>query len=273
MMKKAMKNIRAIILAAGSGTRLLPHTADKPKCMIELDGQTILQRQIEVLNSHGIEEIGIVCGHRANAIPDDYGLIKFQNRNYDKTNMLASLIVARDWIEEKNYDLIIAYGDIVYSNKVLSKLLNNHGSSVSIISDKNWQKYWQIRMENPLTDVESFKVDHNNHILELGKKPKTIMDVQGQYIGLQKWHSLYIKKIFSHYDALDQNLLYDNQPFRKMYMTTFIQTLINDGFIVKCVETKGGWLEFDTNTDYTIYKKMLKEGTLDQFYDTSENKK
>ncbi|MBK1652709.1 sugar phosphate nucleotidyltransferase [Halorhodospira halochloris] len=57
--------MRAIILAAGQGTRLRPLTDDRPKCMVELEGKPLLEHQLEVLRGAGIEDIHVVGGYRA----------------------------------------------------------------------------------------------------------------------------------------------------------------------------------------------------------------
>ena len=97
-----------IILAAGFGSRLLPLTKDKPKSLIEFDGKTLLERNIEIFKKHGINEITIVTGYKKekiNFMNVDY----IENKNFEHNSTLASLFYA---IEEiKNSTIILSIDD------------------------------------------------------------------------------------------------------------------------------------------------------------------
>jgi choline kinase len=123
---------------------------------------------------------------------------------------------------------------------------------VGVIVDKAWRKLWEQRMENPLYDAETLKVDKNNNILELGKKPKDYKEIEGQYIGLFKVSKQAWPKIISIYEGLDREKLYDGQSFDNMYMTSFIQLLIDTQFEVKAIDIKGDWIEIDEVSDLDI---------------------
>ena len=73
--------MKAIIIAAGMGSRLNPLTNDKPKCMLELNGKTLLQHQIRALREAGIDRVALVKGYKKEAIgyPD---LVYYFNDNY-----------------------------------------------------------------------------------------------------------------------------------------------------------------------------------------------
>ncbi len=260
---------RAVILAAGFGSRLMPHTEKKPKCMVEIAEKTILQRQTEVFKARNIEDIAIVTGHASTAVPRD-GYRIYENPEYATTNMVASLMKARDWIENGHGDVIISYGDIVFNSGVLDVLIQDSDSDAYVVSDNKWKKYWEMRMDNPLDDAETFRLDKNGFVTELGKKPKIPAEVQGQYIGLQRWSSNALAKIFAIYDSLDRNITYDGQSFDQMYMTSFIQTLINTGLLVKAVPIENGWLELDTVDDYKLYQDLINKNTMDDLYDINE---
>ena len=60
--------MRAIILAAGEGKRLRPYTNDKPKCMVEIDGNSLIDRQINILNANGIDDIIILGGYKSDML-------------------------------------------------------------------------------------------------------------------------------------------------------------------------------------------------------------
>ena len=85
--------MRAVILAAGEGTRLRPHTNDRPKCLVELAGRPLLAWQLDALHAAGVTDVTIVTGYRADQIT--VGTRRVHNDRYDDTNMVASLMCAR----------------------------------------------------------------------------------------------------------------------------------------------------------------------------------
>ena len=80
---------RAIILAAGQGLRLRPLTDDKPKCLVSLQGKTLLEHQVQALKSEGIQDIHVVGGYCFEKI-DSAGYKCSLNPQYKKTNMVIN---------------------------------------------------------------------------------------------------------------------------------------------------------------------------------------
>ncbi|MBI4947288.1 MAG: phosphocholine cytidylyltransferase family protein [Bacteroidetes bacterium] len=245
--------MKAIILAAGRGTRLSPLTDTVPKCMVEYNGQTLVRKSLETLNCCGINEISIVGGYKIDVLQDHLLTQKikyYTNNEFAVTNMVYSLFCAEP---ELNDDVIISYSDIIYNKSVVLKLIADT-SPVSVVVDKKWMDLWKLRMENPLDDAESLKLDNQYNIIELGKKTNNYSDIQGQYIGLIKIRKKVLKKIIDFYHLLDKNRLYDGKDFNNMYMTTFLQRIIDQLLPVKAVLIEGGWLEIDAISDITAYQ-------------------
>ena len=155
--------------------------------------------------------------------------------------MLYSLFKLKRLFDGKN-DLIISYGDIIYKNRVLRKLINSR-EQISTVIDSNWYNYWKLRMENPLDDAESLKIDKNNYITDIGKKVKNLKDIKGQYIGLTKISKKISKKILKVW--IDMNNKKNKNKINNLYITDFLQILIKKKFKIKAVSVKRGWLEFD----------------------------
>ena len=102
--------MKAIILAAGQGTRLKKYTQNLPKGMLEFQGKTIIERQIEIYRNCGIENIIIVKGFAAEKI--NYENVTYSiNEDYENTNMVESLMTAKS---EFNEDIIVSYSDILF---------------------------------------------------------------------------------------------------------------------------------------------------------------
>ena len=148
--------IKAVILAAGEGKRLRPYTLNRPKCLTEIDGRSLLDHQLEVLRSRGIEEIVLIAGYRAEML--HYKATRLHlNPRFAETNMVWTLFCAE---EELDGDVILSYGDIIYSKDILEKLLASR-ADIAVVIDTEWKSYWQSRSSNPLADAESLKLDLN----------------------------------------------------------------------------------------------------------------
>lgn len=251
---------KAVILAAGFGSRLMPLTSDRPKGMVTLMNLPMLARQIAVLREGGVEDISIVGGYRAECL-DVLGLPVIANPAYDSTNMVESLMRARALFDGKD-DVIMAYGDIVYEPRVLSALLQACGEIV-VTADLGWQRLWSARMEDYASDVESFRLRADGSVAELGKRPGSLAEVEAQYIGLVRFPAACHASLLAFYDGLDRADRYDGQPFPKMYMTSFIQQLIDRGWNVRPALIENGWLEVDTVEDLRRYEALAATGQLD----------
>ncbi len=244
--------MKMIILAAGQGTRLRPLTNNKPKCMVEYNNKPIIDYIVETARSCSIYDIAVVDGYKKDILErylKDKKLTFYTNNKFDSTNMVSTLFCAREFMDE---DIIISYADIIYKKDVLEKLVNSK-EDFSVVVDKEWKKLWSIRMENPLEDAETLKVKNGN-IIELGKKPQNYSEIEGQYIGLIKVSKDIVNKVIDYYDSLDTNKLYDEKNFDNMYMTSFIQMIIDNLADVKPVYINGGWLEIDSVDDLNSYK-------------------
>ena len=262
---KRNNDMNAIILAAGKGERLRPLTNKIPKCMVKLFDKTILKYQIDVFRSCKINDITVVTGYEADKIKME-GVNFLHNQNYDTTNMVETLFCAKEKLTE---NVIISYGDIIFEKQVLQKLINSNWDS-SVIIDNQWKKYWQMRFENPLDDVESLRIDENGLITNIGMKVNSLEEIQGQYIGLMKFKNEGVKNLKKIYkksklkSVKGVNLLNQNIPFEKSYMTDLIQAMINEGVKINAVKITNGWLELDSIDDYNLYQEKNNEGTISE---------
>ena len=102
--------MKAIIIAAGRGKRMKDLTANSPKCLLEIDGKTIIQNALDHLRSLGVNDIAVVKGYLQDKIclPD---LTYYINDNYLQNNILTSLFYAE---KELNDEVIILYSDIIF---------------------------------------------------------------------------------------------------------------------------------------------------------------
>jgi len=222
--------------------------------MVSLGETPIIERLLDVLSKVKLTKILIVTGYRSEKLKNKLAGRDVQiihNPRFPTSNMVYSLFCAE---KEFNEDLIISYTDIVYSRAVLEKIYASE-SPLSIVIDQNWESYWKLRMDNPLDDVETLKIDQQGYIMELGKKTDNLADIEGQYIGLLKINHSLLPRVKNFYHSLDRKLIYDGQNFNNMYLTTFLQLLIDHGVKAKPVFINGGWVEIDSLNDLDIYNK------------------
>ena len=131
---------------------------------------------------------------------------------------------------------------------VLSSLIASE-APISVIVDLEWRNYWEARMDNPLEDAESLKMNDDGTIKELGKKASSFDDVEAQYTGLIKFSKGIMQKIREFYHSLDRSQLYEGRSFDQMYMTTFLQLLSTEVSPLVAVPIKNGWIEVDEPSD------------------------
>ena len=261
-----VRNLKSIILAAGQGNRLRPLTNEKPKCMVELFGKSLIEHQISAYTACDISDINVVTGFRSDSITIS-NVRYFKNEQYERTNMVESLFCAEEIL---NGDVIISYGDIIFEKNVLKQLIQSD-NDFSVIIDKNWKDYWSIRSKNPLVDLESLKLDSKDNIISIGQKVKKLEEIQGQYIGLMKFSGkgVNILKDFYHeckkISEKKPNPLNDSSPFEKSFMTDLLQGLINSNYQLRSVPIHGGWLELDTVEDFETYQRLFRNNTIKKF--------
>jgi len=245
--------MKAVILAAGQGTRMGSETEDKPKCMITYKGKPLINYTIETMRACGIDDIIIIDGYKSKVLQSylSNDNVRFiTNKEFYKTNMVYTLFCAESEMDD---DLIVSYSDIIYEKIVLNSLINNTNECVVTV-DKKWLELWNIRMEDPLSDAETMKINSYGYITEIGKKPKSYEEIEGQYIGLFKLSYSSLKTIIPFYHSLNKSVQYDGKDFNNMYMTSFIQLIIDNILPVTSQIINGGWLEFDKKEDLLRYE-------------------
>ena len=245
--------MRGLILAAGRGSRLGPLCEQRPKCLVELAGRPLLERQIEALRRGGVEQIGIVRGYCAERLEGRAPTL-FDNPRWAQTNMVMSLAAAAEWLRAG--PLIVSYGDIFFPAELARALAEAPGELV-IAYDCAWRSLWMRRFVDPLSDAETFRIDARGHLLEIGGRAAHIEEIQGQYMGLLKFTPAAWTVIETLLAALDP------QARDRLDMTALLRRLLADQRLsIATVATEGGWGEIDSPSDLALYEQMLRGGEL-----------
>ena len=246
MKSKIQSNkIIPIILAAGRGSRMQRLTLNQPKCLIEIKGKTLLMRQLEAIKKVGIKEVAIVTGYQSGRLKE-YGNLQFHNSRWARTNMVFSLKCAESWL--KAGPCIVSYSDIFYDPSAVGSLLACD-AGLAITYDKNWYKLWSRRFSDPLTDAETFSIDSRNKVIDIGRKPKSFKEVNGQFMGLLK----FTPKGWSTIRKLRKELFPTERD--QIDITSALNRIIeSDKTKVRGVKYEKSWGEIDTESDLSIYE-------------------
>lgn len=239
--------MKAIILAAGRGSRLQHLTDEKPKCLMPLGGRTLLEWQLAALQAAGIRDISIVTGYLAEMLEPFPGK-KIFNPLWEKSNMVWSLLCAE---KEFTEPVIVTYSDIVYREKVVQTLIDFDAAKDLVLTyDLEWQKLWESRFQDPLSDAESFKINSEGRMVEIGQKTQKLQDIQGQYMGLLR----FTPQAFTWFRDF-----VSRQPERvsKLDMTSVLSGLIQEGRPIFGVPIAGGWCEVDTPRDLEVASQLF----------------
>ncbi|MBU1180417.1 phosphocholine cytidylyltransferase family protein [Patescibacteria group bacterium] len=250
--------MKGIIIAAGLGSRLMPHTDTKPKCLLDVAGKTILDRMLDVFQKAGIENMAIVRGYKKEFI-NISDISYYENIDYRNNNILHSLFYAEEAMED---EFIFSYSDIIYGADVLKKLIDCP-ADIALVADYSWQGGYIGRDQHPITEAELVKAE-NYSVTRVGKDVVAPNEASGEFIGLGKFSkkgSEILKKEFyrlkDFYKTQADQKFQNAKFFRKAYMTDMFQELIDEGYDVNVVRIDGGWHEIDTPQDLERANKFF----------------
>jgi choline kinase len=249
-----------IILAAGQGTRLLPLTAERPKCMVPLAGRPLIEWQLGAARAAGADEIVLVTGYRADALALD-GVRTVHNPRFVSTNMVYSLWCARALLAGDC--VVVSYGDIVYEPSVLAALFAAR-APIAVAVDQDWLRYWRRRSPDPLADAETMRVQPDGRITSIGQRPRTLDEIEGQYIGLTRYDArgcaALTRALADEAEAFErgERALHASRDFAQLYMTDLLQSMAGSEPGVHAVPIHGRWLEIDTPADLALAESLVR---------------
>ena len=241
-----------LVLAAGQGTRLRPLTDERPKCMVEFRGRPIINYLLDACNNAGLNEIVVVTGYKREVIEahlHSRNIHFCHNPYFDRTNMVSTLFAAEEKLVQ---DVVVSYSDIIYGASVLQKIAEAK-SDISVVVDNRWRELWSMRMEDPLSDAESLKIE-NGRIVDIGRSGVNYKEIDGQFIGLVKFPLATMPTVRkTACELIGEDLMTPNN----VYMTDLIQALIKKGVVVKPIFIDGGWIEIDSSGDLDAYENSV----------------
>jgi len=256
---RGASDVRAVVIAAGSGKSLLPLTEDRPKCMLDIKGRTILERQIETLRACGIQEIAVVRGYRKETV-EAAGVRFYDNDAYDETGEVVSLFAAEPELTGR---VLFLYSDILFERALLDKVLRAEGDVV-IAVDRAWvdQRDRLLPLSKPFDLVvtsdppqpghRSLAEDCQDRLVRIGQRVPPDL-ATGEFIGLAAFSPRgvqLVREVWQRALTSPDAPFHEAEQVRRAAFTDLLQALVTAGHPVTCVSTWKGWLEVDTFEDY-----------------------
>ena len=249
--------MKAIILAAGKGSRLEKLTKDTPKGMLKIHNKTLIERQIEIYRNFGIKDITIITGYK-NEIIDFSGINYIKNQNFEITNMNESLFCASEKFSDS---VIISYTDIIFEQKIIQQMLES-SADISIAVNLNWKSNYEGRTLHPTSEAENVLIE-NDVVHKIKKNISENISNQkiGEYMGIMKLSKKGSKSMLQKYLDLKENHkgeFHNAKSLQTAYITDMLQEMIDSGFDVSPLIVDGDWYEIDTPQDLENVEKSLK---------------
>ena len=239
--------MKVIIIAAGTGARLGKEVSKLPKSLLEVNGQTILSRQISILKKIGIEEVVVITGQYAEKFPSiDVNYVN--DAKHNEHDILGSLLVAKDYIQG---NIVITYSDILFDENVLRQIIQQK-CDIGIAVDMDWKQAYEERTLHPLTEAENVLLDDNKNVLKTQKNIRSNTDMVGEFLGIIKLSSHGAKILTDKFEYLLANhtgTFHNAISLKKAYITDLIQELVNSKIVVTPMLISGKWCEIDTIQD------------------------
>lgn len=222
--------MKAVILAAGLGSRMLPHTESRPKCLLKVSGHSILQYQLAALRHCGISDVVIVLGHQGHRIREQVAVpaIFIENPEYASTGSSYSLWLARDLLRD---GFLYINSDLVFHPRMLETLLASPHPEAIIID----------RSVNLTGDMQKAEME-GGRILRMSKHMAPEL-AAAEVVGPAKFSADGAHLIFSYLDSLvarGERSRWAYEAFGELARDHPFMGVDNPG----CV-----WAEIDTPTD------------------------
>jgi choline kinase len=247
--------MRAVVIGAGRGSRLMPTTADAPKCFAEVSGRRLLDWAVDAFRHNGIDDITFIGGYRIESVRESYPEFTYRhNSDWENNNILDSLLYAEDLMGD---GFLCCYSDVLFTPTIVARLLKSQ-ANISLGTDSEWLVRYEHRTEHPSDDAE--KVTVANGVVTRIHREIAEADAHGEFIGLAKFSTNGAAAFCDHYHRRREE--FAGRPFReakvfeKAYLIHLLQDMIEAGQEMVHVDTPGGYIEVDTQQDFEYARQF-----------------
>jgi L-glutamine-phosphate cytidylyltransferase len=249
--------MRAIIIGAGRGRRLMPTTANTPKCFAEVQGKRMLDWGLEAFAANGVTDLCFIGGYQIDKVRADYPRFAFRhNADWENNNILASLMHAEDLMNEP---FVCCYSDILFTADVVKRLLASP-ADISLSVDIVWLERYLHRTNHPPDDAEKVTVA-NGCVTRVHRAIET-HTAYGEYTGIAKFSQQGAAILKEHFHRCRE--CFAGKPFReaaffeKAYLIHLFQDMIDAGVKMAHADTSGNYMEVDTQQDFELAQKFWR---------------
>ena len=248
--------MKAIILAAGEGSRMCKLTQNIPKPLVNVNGKSIIERQLSSLKQNGVLDIIIVTGSYHEKF-NFKNVVYVNNLDHKKHDTLGSLMTARDYM---NDEIIITYADQIFEEKIVKSMTEFTGD-IGIAVDLDWEKNYVGRDQHPKSEADNVLIN-DNEILEIRKNISECKKNEkiGEFLGLMKLSKKGSRVFLEKYSELKMShkgKFHNALSLEKAYLTDMLQELIDSGIRISPIYISGKWCEVDTPQDLDIARKLF----------------
>jgi bifunctional UDP-N-acetylglucosamine pyrophosphorylase/glucosamine-1-phosphate N-acetyltransferase len=235
--------MKAVVLAAGVGTRLRPLTDSVPKVMLKLNGKPILEHVVEILAKKGLKEIVMVVSYKKEVVMQHFGdgkkfglHIEYVAQKNHKGGTADAVRCAREKIKDNKF--FVVYGDNVFDDDVIDEMIKKSEMYDGLVCGKE--------VKNPkLYGILEVKGDELVKIIEKPMDPPSNLANTGLFV--------LPKKIF---EAIDKTKLSARGEYE---LTDSIQILIKEGYSFGCVKIRGFWSDIGSLEELESVKKHFAD--------------
>ena len=247
--------MKAIIIGAGRGRRLMPTTADTPKCYAEIHGRRLLDWALRAFAGAGVTEICFIGGYQIDKVRADYPQFTFRhNTDWPNNNILLSLMHAEDQMAD---GFVCCYSDILFTSEVVRRVLD-HPADIALSVDTRWLERYQHRTQHPPDDGEKVTVADGRVTRVHRAIPPA--DAHGEYTGIAKFTPAGAAQLREHFARAKAQ--HAGKPFReaavfeKAYLILLYQQMIEAGVPFAHADTPGDYMEVDTQEDFELARRQ-----------------
>lgn len=257
---------RAILIAAGRGKRLGPHTEEIPKCMVQVGSRPILGWVWRALEAVGVEELVVIRGYRGDVLESFVKTLVpkvtfVDNTEWQTNNVLLSMMCARQYLDQPTY---LTYSDIIFTPAV-TRAAAASTAEIGLVIDRDFRSIYEGRTEHPLDEGEVSDLMPDGSVARVGKKALPPAEAIGEYIGLARLGARGVAAVANSLDQLAHRFEgKEHEPFmraatyRNAYQTDLWQTMIDGGIRIDPVLVDGQWREIDTGQDLDRARQLVE---------------
>lgn len=270
-LKSENEDIVVVIPAAGKPCHqksIEPLLRDRPLCMIDINGKTLLERNLEVLKELGIKNINIIVGYKKERIAqepylDNINLI--ENNEFETRHISHSIMSAAEKMEDRT---LIVYSDILFDKSLIDKVLKLR-EDIVLVGDNTYKRYGKRNKKLDLIKVSESLATGRREIVtdelltvrqvgELVDEELADFEFIGMVYfsrkGIKAFKQLYYKK----QKELGDTKFHEAQNFAQASLTDMLQEIIDNGLSLKLLPVNAGWMEIHEFEDYKFACEKIK---------------